>query len=82
MGVFTRAQLLPKAPVTQIRVSAPAPYKNPTVWENESIYIQRSGALLKNGLDRPEHRYGRYGFASLPSISTSTLGVDGTRDSL
>ena len=30
---------------------------------NGSIYHHRSGPLLENGLDRPENRYGRYGFA-------------------
>ena len=29
---------------------------------NESIYLHRSGPLLENCLDRPENRYGRYGF--------------------
>ena len=32
--------------------------------EYESIYLHRTGALFENGLDRPENRYGRYGFAS------------------
>ena len=31
---------------------------------NKTIYLHRSGPLLENGLDRPENRYGRYGFAS------------------
>ena len=46
---------------------------------NESIYLHRSSPLVENGLDRPENRYGRYGFASFSSISMSTLGVDGAR---
>ena len=41
---------------------------------NESIYLHRSGPLLENGLDRPENRCGRYGFASFSSISISTVG--------
>ena len=45
-------------------------------------YLRCSGPLLENGLDRPENRHGRYGFASFPSISISTVGVDGTGDSL
>ena len=49
---------------------------------NKCIYLHRSGPLLENGLDRPENRYGRYVFASFPSISISTVGVDGARDSL
>ena len=36
----------------------------PILRRNESIYHHRSGPLLENGLDRPETRYGRYGFAS------------------
>ena len=40
------------------------------------------GPLLEIGLDRSENRYGRYGFASFPRISISTVGVDGARDSL
>ena len=35
---------------------------------NEGIYLYCSGLLLENGLDRPENRYGRYGFASLPGF--------------
>ena len=54
----------------------------PYCWGNGSIYLNRSGPLLENGLDRPENRYGRYGFASCPSIFISTVGVDGARDSL
>ena len=46
---------------------------------NESIYLHHSGHLLENGLDRPENRYGRYGFASSSSISISAVGLDGTR---
>ena len=53
-----------------------------STWGKESIYPHRSGPLLEKGLDRPENRYGRYGFASFPSISISTVGVDGARDSL
>ena len=49
---------------------------------NESIYLHRSGPLLENGLDRPENRYGRYGFASFSSISISTVGLDGARVSI
>ena len=49
---------------------------------SQSIYLQRSGPLLENDLDRPENRYGGYGFASFCSISISTVGVDGTRVSL
>ena len=45
-------------------------------WGNESIYLHRCGPFLENGLDRPENRYGRYGFASCSSISISTVGVD------
>ena len=45
----------------------------------ETIYLHRSGPLLENGLDRPENRYGRYGFAGFYSISISTVGVDGAR---
>ena len=52
------------------------------LWGTPSIYLHRSGPLLENGLDRPENRYGRYGLASFPSKSISTVGVDGTRDSL
>ena len=44
---------------------------------NETIYLHRSGPLLENGLDRPENRYGRYGFPSFYSIFISTVGVDG-----
>ena len=47
-----------------------------------SIYLHRSGPLLDNGLDRPENRYGRYGFASFSGISISTVGWDGARISL
>ena len=49
---------------------------------NESIYHHRSGPLLENGLDRPENRYGRCGFASFSSISISTIGLHGARVSL
>ena len=35
--------------------------------------------LVKNGLDRPKNRYGRYGFRSFYSIFISTVGVDGAR---
>ena len=36
---------------------------------NETIYLHRSGPpLLENGLDRPENRYARYGFASFPAF--------------
>ena len=52
------------------------------VRENESIYLHRSGPLLENGLDRPENRCGRYGFASFSSISISTVGVDGAKVSV
>ena len=48
-------------------------------WGDQSIYLHCSGPLLENGLDRPEHRYGGYGFASFYSISISTIGVDGAR---
>ena len=50
--------------------------------ENENIYLHRSGPILENCLDRPENRYGRYGFAKFSSMSISTVGVDGTRVSL
>ena len=43
------------------------------------IYLHRSVLLLENGLDKPENRYGRYGFASFSSISIPTVGVDGAR---
>ena len=49
---------------------------------NESIYLHRSGPLLENGLDRPENRFVRYGFASFSSISIATAGLDGARASL
>ena len=49
---------------------------------NKSICLHRSGPLLENDLDRPENRYGRYGFASSSSISISTVGLDGARVSL
>ena len=49
---------------------------------NQSIYLHRSGPLLESGLDRPENRYGRYGFVSLSRICISTLGVDEARASL
>ena len=39
-----------------------------TLRGNESIYFYRSARLLENGLDRPENRYVRYGFASFTSI--------------
>ena len=45
----------------------------------QSIYLHRSGALLENGLDRPENYYGRHGPASFYSISLSSVGVDGAR---
>ena len=45
-------------------------------WGNQSIYLHRSGPLLENGLDKPQHCYGRNGFASFSSISMSTVGVD------
>ena len=32
--------------------------------EIQSIYLHRNGPLLENDLDKPENRYGRYGFAS------------------
>ena len=35
---------------------------------NQSIYLDRSGPLLEDGLDRPKNRYGRYGFPSFYSI--------------
>ena len=50
--------------------------------ENESIYLHHSGPLLEDRLDRPENRYGRYGFASFPSISVSTAGVARARVSV
>ena len=31
---------------------------------DQSIYLHRSGPLPENSFDRPENRYGRYGFAS------------------
>ena len=47
--------------------------------------VHRSGPILKNGLDRPENRYGRYGFfagfSPAYSIYLAWL-VDGARDSL
>ena len=46
------------------------------------MYLHRSGPLLENGFDRPENRYGRYGFASFDSLSISTVGVDGASVSL
>ena len=46
---------------------------------NQSIFLHRSGPLLKNGLDRPKNRYDRYGFPSFSSISISTVGMDGAR---
>ena len=49
----------------------------PVSRENESIYLHRTSPLLENGLDRPENRYGRYGFASFSGISISTIGVAG-----
>ena len=52
------------------------------LWENESIYLHRSGPLLENGLEKPENYYGRYGLASFSSIAISTVGVDGARVSL
>ena len=39
------------------------PFSRKMLRENEGIYLHRSGPLLKNGLDRPENRYGRCGFA-------------------
>ena len=50
--------------------------------ENGSTYLHRAGPLLENGLDRPEHRYGKYGFASFSSSSISTVGVAGARVSV
>ena len=46
---------------------------------NKSIHLHRSGPLLENGLDRPESCYGRYIFASFPSISIFIIGIDGVR---
>ena len=43
------------------------------------IYLHRSGPLLKNGLDRPKNRYGRYGLPSFYSIFIATVGADGAR---
>ena len=39
----------------------------------------RGGPVLENGLDRPNNRYGSYGFPSFYSISVSTVGVDDAR---
>ena len=36
--------------------------------ENQSIYLHRASPFLENGLDRPKHRYSRYGFPSFCSI--------------
>ena len=44
---------------------------------NESIYLLRaSEALLRNGLDRPENFYGRYGFASFPASPCLLSGME------
>ena len=49
---------------------------------NETIYLHRSSPPSESGLDKPENRYGRYGFASFSTVSMSTVGVDGARVSL
>ena len=46
---------------------------------NQSIYLHRSDPLLENGFDKPENRYGRYGFASFsafPYLSLCVVVVD------
>ena len=34
----------------------------------KTSHLHHSGPLLENGLDRSEHRYGRYGFASFSGL--------------
>ena len=43
------------------------------------VSTSTAAALFLECLDRPENRYGRYGCASLSSMSMSTVGVDGAR---
>ena len=47
---------------------------------NESIYLHRSGAVLENGLDKPDNRYGRYVSVAMPADSRREKIFDFVRE--
>ena len=82
-SIETGVRLLPhlRTSTTELGDSqprTPSPQK-PFPGEIKVSTFTVAALFSKNGLDRPENRYGRYGFASFYSISISTVGVDGAR---